>query len=226
MEARRSGPEGDARTWPHPLEEMFVQAARGCCPIVDGAAQVVPPPGDGLESSVAFTGHAVISTALPAREVITHAVDGYGGSTHQRFLSWLAGPTGWIDTIDCTMVAVGRGGGDPLPKRFDADDEPRVARARSPRAGVRVFGDARGFVTLGRGPAGRRELAVEIPDRDQGTGVGRGLLAGALGLVPRGEPVFAAVAPGNTRSLRAFLACGLHGAGHSEVLLRPERPAG
>ncbi|WP_275461151.1 hypothetical protein [Streptomyces noursei] len=48
------------------------------------------------------------------------------------------------------------------------------------------------------------------------------LLAEALSLVPAGEPVFAAVSPGNARSLRAFLACGFTPIG-SEVLLRPER---
>ncbi|RIQ11374.1 hypothetical protein DY240_28965 [Jiangella rhizosphaerae] len=44
----------------------------------------------------------------------------------------------------------------------------------------------------------------------------------ALRLVPAGEPVFAAVTPGNARSLRAFLACGFTPVG-SEVLLRPAR---
>lgn len=42
------------------------------------------------------------------------------------------------------------------------------------------------------------------------------------GLVPAGEPVFAAVAPGNARSLRTFLATGFVPIG-SEVILRPAR---
>jgi hypothetical protein len=50
----------------------------------------------------------------------------------------------------------------------------------------------------------------------------RCLLSDALGLVPRGEPVFAAVAPGNARSLRAFLATGFVPLG-SEVLIMPLR---
>jgi hypothetical protein len=48
-------------------------------------------------------------------------------------------------------------------------------------------------------------------------GTGRGLIGDALRLVPAGEPVFAAVAPGNARSLRAFLAAGFTPLG-SEVL--------
>lgn len=61
-----------------------------------------------------------------------------------------------------------------------------------------------------------------MPDAGQGRGRGRSLLADALTLVPSGEPVFAAVTPGNARSLRAFLACGFVPLG-SEVLLRPAR---
>jgi hypothetical protein len=51
-------------------------------------------------------------------------------------------------------------------------------------------------------------------------GVGRALIREALRLVPAGEPVFAAVAPGNARSLRAFLAEGFLPIG-SEVIIQP-----
>jgi len=50
-------------------------------------------------------------------------------------------------------------------------------------------------------------------------GFGRELIDEARRLVPAGEPVFAAVAPGNARSLRAFLASGFVPLG-SEVILR------
>jgi hypothetical protein len=70
-------------------------------------------------------------------------------------------------------------------------------------------------VTVAAGLAGRTELSVEaaVP------GTGRALIRAALGSVPVGEPVFAAVAPGNARSLRAFLAEGFVPLG-SEVLMR------
>jgi hypothetical protein len=48
------------------------------------------------------------------------------------------------------------------------------------------------------------------------------LLRDALGHVPAGEPVFAAVAAGNARSLRAFLAVGFKPIG-CEVVLLPKR---
>jgi len=77
-------------------------------------------------------------------------------------------------------------------------------------------------VTLAEGLAGRREVSIEAAPDGQGRGWGRSLLVDALGLVPSGEPVFAAVSPGNARSLRAFLALGFTPIG-SEVILRPQR---
>ena len=85
-----------------------------------------------------------------------------------------------------------------------------------------MYGDERGLVTLGRGIAGCREMSVEVSPDAQGRGWGGALIAEARGLVPPGEPLFAAVSPGNARSLRAFLACGFTPLG-SEVLIRPAR---
>jgi hypothetical protein len=182
----------------------------------------VPGLADGLECSVAFTGHAVIATARSEEEVRRQGPDGFGGSHAPDFLRWLAGPDGWIGVIDATLVARGRGGGD-LPDLGDAADHPRVRLARSLRRDVRVYGDERGLVTLSSGLAGRRELSVEAATAGQGRGWGRGLLTDALGLIPAGQPVFAAVSPGNARSLRAFLGVGFVPIG-SEVILRPSRP--
>jgi hypothetical protein len=112
-----------------------------------------------------------------------------------------------------------------LPVRLDAEDHPRVRHARDLRTDVRVHGDARGLVTLANGLAGRRELSIELADpANASRGRGRSLLRDALALVPAGEPVFAAVSPGNARSLRAFLAAGFTPLG-SEVILRPQRPS-
>ena len=68
-----------------------------------------------------------------------------------------------------------------------------------------MYSDERGLVTLGQGLAGRLELSIQVEGAHQGRGVGAGLLADALTLVPAGEVVFAAVSPGNVRSLRLFL---------------------
>ena len=48
----------------HPLLTFFTAAANGRFPPVDGRVTVLPPLPGGLECSVAFTGHAVIATAM------------------------------------------------------------------------------------------------------------------------------------------------------------------
>lgn len=202
----------------HPLLEVLKAAARGEFPAVDGKVTVLPPLEGGLEASVAFTGHALVATAMPAAQVLEQEPDGYGRSLAPDFLRWLAGPSGWIGVIDVTLVARGRGGVS-LPRRSDLDQHPRVALGRSLRTDVKVYADERGLVTLANGLAGRLEVSIEAAG---GGGLGRALLHDVLGLVPPGELVFAGVTPGNARSLRAFLAAGFVPIG-SEVLLRPER---
>ncbi|MGW5509185.1 hypothetical protein ACWEV9_15580 [Streptomyces albogriseolus] len=208
---------------PHPLLTYLLEAADGRFPPVDGKVTVLPPLAGGLECSVAFTGHAVVATALSGQDVHAREPDGFGASLAPDFLRHLAGPQGWIDVIDVTLTARGTGGPPRLAETAGADDHPRVRHAHDVRTNVEVHGDERGLVTLADGLAGRRELSIELHDvRDGGRGHGRSLIADALSLVPEGAPVFAAVSPGNARSLRAFLACGFTPIG-SEVLLRPER---
>lgn len=213
-------------TEPHPLLARFTEAAQGGFPPCDGRVTVLPPLGGGLECSVAFTGHAFVATGLTAAEVHAWEPDGFGGSLAPDFLRHLAGPEGWIGVTDVTLAAHGTGGSPRLAEMTgEVADHPRVLHARALRTDVRAHGDERGLVTLADGLAGRRELSIELhrPDRG-GRGHGRALLADALSLVPEGEPVFAAVSPGNARSLRSFLACGFTPIG-SEVILRPRRGA-
>lgn len=209
---------GHAKTV-HPLLSHLLAAADGRFPPTDGGCTVLPPLPGGLACSVAFTGHALVATAHPPEAVLARGADGFGGSLAPDFLRWLAGPAGWIDVIDATLVARGTGG-PGLPSRTGADSHPRVQHARSIRRDVRVYGDERGLVTLAVGLAGRTELGIEAAPEGQGRGWGRSLLRDALGLVPAGAPVFAGVAPGNARSLRAFLAVGFVPLG-SEVTIRP-----
>jgi hypothetical protein len=207
----------------HPLLRFYTGAADGCFPPVDGKVTVLPPLPGGLECSIAFTGHAVVATALTDQAVRARQPDGFGASLSPDFLRHLAGPKGWIGVTDATLAARGTGGPPRLTRSADADDHPRVRHARWLRTNVQVYGDERGVVTLADGLAGRRELSIELHHgSDHGHGHGRSLLLDALSLVPEAEPVFAAVSPGNARSLRAFLACGFAPVG-SEVLLRPAR---
>lgn len=202
---------------PHPLLHVLTEAAENRFPPVDGGVTVLPPLAGGWECSVAFTGHAVVATARPADEVLAQGPDGFGGSMAPDFLRWLAGPTGFVGVIDVMLVA--RGKGRPaLPVRHDLDDHPRVQYARQYRSDVVVYGDDRGLITIGAGLGGRRELSVEAASHNQGHGTT--LIAEALNLTPEGELIFAAVSPGNARSLRAFLGLGFVPIG-SECLIRP-----
>jgi hypothetical protein len=208
---------------PHPLLTFFLDAADGRFPPVDGRVTVLPPLPTGLECSVAFTGHAVVATALTHEAVHDQKPDGFGASLSPDFLRHLAGGNGWIGVTDATLTARGTGGPPRLQPLADADDHPRVRHARELRSNVTIHGDERGLITLADGLAARRELSIELHhSHNDSHGHGRSLLTDALSLVPEGEPVFAAVSPGNARSLRAFLACGFTPIG-SEVVIRPER---
>jgi hypothetical protein len=209
----------------HPLLDLLLAAAHGRFPPVDGGVTVVPAFGDGLEAIVGFTGHAVVATSLRRCELLDAGADGYGGAVAPDVQRFVAGAGGWIDVHDVTLV--GRGLGDDgsrplLAGRDDLMEHPRVAHARRIRSDVRVHGDDRGLVTLARGLAGRTELSLELVGQRQGAGEGAGLLTEALRLVPAGSPVFAAVAPGNARSLRLFLRHGFTPVA-SEIQIRPRR---
>jgi pimeloyl-ACP methyl ester carboxylesterase len=220
------GSRREALRPPHPLLPLLWDAAEGRFPPADGAVTVLPRPASGPECSLAFTGHAVVATALPADRVREWRPDGFGGSLAPDFLRALAGPAGTVGTIDAVLVARGAGGPARLAPLPHMAEHPRVRHARALRQRVAVFGDERGLVTLAEGLAGRTELSVELaPGGEHGTGRGRALLADALTLVPVREPVFAAVSPGNARSLRAFLAAGFAPVG-SESLFRPARAGG
>jgi hypothetical protein len=211
----------------HPLLELLLAAVDGRFPPVDGGVTVVPALGDGLEAIVGFTGHAVVATSLPLADVLDAGADGYGGAMAPDVQRFVAGAGGWIGVHDVTLAGVGLGdaGSDPLlPAREDLGSHPRVALALDLRRDVRVHGDSRGVVTVARGVAGRTELSLELECEQQGRGGGAGLLNDALRLVPESAPVFAAVSPGNARSLRMFLRQGFVPIA-SEVTIRPQRPS-
>jgi GNAT superfamily N-acetyltransferase len=77
--------------------------------------------------------------------------------------------------------------------------------------------DGLGVLVLGRGLAGRREVAFEVDPAARDRGLGRLLVAAARHLTPPGEPLFAQVRPGNAASLRVVGAAGFRPIG-AEVL--------
>ena len=182
----------------HRLLTTLHDAGAGIFPEVDGGVTYLPAMEDGQEAVVCFTGHAFVASRLGESALSDLAPDGFGRALHSEVLLRLAGQGGKIGSIDATLVATGRGGGAMRP-RSDLDDHPRVAYARARRRQVLVYGEREGLFTMSVGLGGRREMSVETTDHGPS---GRELIEQALTMTPSGDPLFAAVAPGNARSFR------------------------
>lgn len=213
----------------HPLARLLVSAAEGRFPPVDGAWRRVPPWRPGLEAVVAFTGHAVLALDPSTPDALLEdlGVDGLGGAHDPRLVSALAGPHGWIDSLDVVLARRGTGTATRVPRlvpRPDLADHPRARFAARVRDDVVVLGhpppDRTAVATLSRGLAGLRELSFELEADRRGGGAGAALVADALTVVPAEELVVAAVSPGNAASLRALLATGFVPLGSLQLFRR------
>jgi hypothetical protein len=195
----------------HRLLELLHEAAEGRFPPADLEVEVLPSPPGQLDGVVAFSAHNVVATSLPEPEVRAALPgDDPGAPMDARFLAWLSSRLEVAPgVVDMVLVAT-RAADRPtlrLVERDDAGDHPRVARATAYRTDVRVFSDpdGAGVAILGRGLAGRLEVAIEVDDAKRSAGLGRALATSVLPFAG-GEPVFAQVSPGNVASVRAFLA--------------------
>ncbi|WP_327727745.1 GNAT family N-acetyltransferase [Streptomyces sp. NBC_00487] len=219
------------------LRDILDAAARGVFPPADGGTTVIAQHSPRDAGVLCFTAHSVVFTdedpdwvheTLAAMEC-----DALSASMNPRFLAAFMERTGRTsETIDAMLVASPLPGEPPLPlKEIEDAGHPRVAYARLRRDDVRVWTADGGVLTTGRGIAGRLEVSVEVDERSargpvvRHRGLGRSLVTAARHLVA--EPLWAQVAPGNARSMRAFQSAGYLPVG-SEILLsaRPARGAG
>lgn len=210
------------------LLDVFAAAAEGRYPPPDGTVQVHPDPPGKACGVVGFPARFYVLAPVSPGWVRAQLPPGdYSAPLGARFLVALADRIGArIGSIDALLAASAHGGGSALELRELADDgHPRVRRAHRYRDEVRAWQtpDGAGCLIIGRGLAGRWELAYEVDPAAQGKGLGRALAAAALGLLPAGTPLFAQVAPGNSHSMRATLAAGYRPIG-GEVLLRAGEP--
>jgi hypothetical protein len=212
----------------HPVARLIASFAAGDFLSPDGGWQRVEPWRPPLEAVIAFTGRAVfaISADIGDDELTALGADGFGGAHDPRLIAALAGPGGWIDSLDALLVGHGTGApGVParLVPRPDFQDHPRARLAAELRDDVVVLGrpgDAGStVVTLARGVGGLRELSFEVDPAQRG-GAGASLVRDALTTVPAGELVVAAVAPGNAASLRAVLSAGFTPVGSLQLFRR------
>lgn len=191
---------------------------------------MLPPLPGPSHCVIGFTGHHVLAAAVD-EETVRQRVDpaDFSQPMSAGFLLFLAG---WVGAepgnLDLVFVAPPRAAADDsleLWRRTDLEDHPRVRRGSRHRPEVAVYADRQhgepdGLLVVGRGVAGRWELACEVEPRARGRGLGRRLAAAATALVPDGEPLFAQVAPGNVASVRACIAAGFRPFS-SEVLFGP-----
>ena len=233
----------------HPLAVLVTDAAAGRFPPVDGGWQRVPPWRPGLEGIVAFTGHAVLALAADVTDqrLAGFGVNGLGGAHDPRLIAALAGPDGWIASLDVLLAGGGTGqpgaagpaGAGPAsagpasagPRLMDRPDlaaHPRVQFAAQIRDQPRILGypDLRrsALAVVSRGLGGLTELSFELEPQRRGTGSGATLISDALSTIPAGQLVIAAIAPGNAASLRAALTAGFVPLGSTQLFRR--RPAG
>ncbi len=206
----------------HPLARLLREAAAGQFPPADGGWLRVSPWKQDVQAILSFTGRAVLAVSydVPDERLADLGVSGWDGG-FARVLVDLAGPTGWIDSLDVLLIGAGRGESDGLVARPDLAVHPRVAYARRVRTDVQVLGrpeaERKDLVVLAHGVAGLREISCEVDPTQRGHGAGAELLSLALGAVPEHEVVVASVAPGNAASLRACLRAGLEPIGSVQL---------
>jgi GNAT superfamily N-acetyltransferase len=203
------------------LAAIFDGVSRGDYPPPDGRVTILGQPSDRDAGVIAFTAHSVVFTDAEPEWVTSQLPGGdLSAPLSPAFLHALAEHTGRLtNSIDMLTYAPALPGPPPVELTRDADPaHPRIARALRCRDDVRYWQAPGGVVMIGRGPAGRWEVAIEIEPEHRGRGLGRALATAARHLVPGGAPLWAQIAPGNAASVRAFLAAGFRPVG-AEVLL-------
>jgi RimJ/RimL family protein N-acetyltransferase len=208
----------------HPLAHVLAEAAAGRPPPPDAVVEVLPSLGPEADDAiVGFDGHLVVTTDVPADEVRRRIPDGmFTLWCHPAVPLWLAERTGRDPaTADIVLVAPALAGPPPIDL-VEVDSGP-AGRLR--RTDVRSWrtADGLGSVAIGRGLAGRWELAYAVAPEARSGGRGTALAHAARHLVPDGGVLWASTAPGNVRSVRALLADGFTPVA-SETLLLADRP--
>ncbi|GIF19290.1 hypothetical protein BJ973_006335 [Actinoplanes tereljensis] len=211
------------------LAGILEAAGAGRFPADDAGVTVVPQHNARDAGVVAFTGHSVVFLDEdPGWVRATLAgidCDPLAAAMNPLFLAALLTRTGRrTETIDLLTVASALPGEPPVALKEISDTEhPRVRRALARRDDVRVWIADGGVVVLGRGIAGRWEMAIEVEPGERHHGLGRKLAVASRHLVPEGEMIWSQQSPGNARAVRSFHAAGFRPVG-SEVLLaaRPD----
>lgn len=203
------------------LLALLHQASSGSFPTDGGAVEVLPSPSGACDAVVALTGHSVVAARVTEHWVQERVPrDDLTGPMRADFVAALAEELGTNPGSIDVLLAAPRLDSPPPVELFEVGHgDARTAQARHYRTEVRSYADrdSSGIVNLGRGLDGRLDLSIELPPEVRSFGRGRKIIEAARTLVPPSEFVFASIAPGNARCLRAALAAGFAPIG-SEVL--------
>jgi hypothetical protein len=196
------------------LYDVLTDAVHGRPPEADGSIEVLPQAGLAA-AVVAFSAHFYVCADVDAAWVADVLPRGDFSAPHgARFLTALAdrlqSGIGALDVVLARASSSQPPEVDLALEEIAVRDHPRAQRALRYREDVRVWRtpDGSGHVLVGRGLAGRWEVAFEVEPAVRSQGLGRRLAEAASSLVPMGEPSFAQVSPGNAASLRAVLNAG------------------
>jgi GNAT superfamily N-acetyltransferase len=213
------------------LAAVLAAAAAGEFPPANGRVEVLAQPSDREAGVISLTGYSVIfadtdpewvTAQLPAGDLSGPLTASFLHALSQR----LSRRTHSIDMLTCAAPLPGRPAPDLDLTELSAGGgaaHPRIVRALHYRDDVRAWRAPGGVLMLGRGVAGRLEVAIEVDPARRGRGLGSRLATAARHLVPGGQPLWAQIAPGNAASVRAFLAAGFRPVG-AEALLSRDLP--
>jgi len=213
------------------LTAVLARAAAGEFPSPDGTVEVLAQPSDRDAGVISLTGFAVIFADTDPGWISKQLRPGdLSAPLSPRFLYALGHRLcRQGHSVDMLTSASPLAGPPPpdlgLAQLTAAEGEvhPRIVRALLYRDGVRAWQAPGGVVMIGRGVAGRYEVAIEVDDAHRGRGLGTRLATAARHLVPADQPVWAQIAPANAASVRAFLAAGFRPVG-AEALLSKDLP--
>jgi hypothetical protein len=210
---------------------VLTRAAAGDFPPADGSVEILAQPSDRDAGVISLTGYAVIFADTDPDWVTAQLPPGdLSGPLTASFLDALSRRLGRhthsVDMLTCAAPLAG-----PPPANLGLTEltastgaaHPRIVRALRYRDDVRAWQARGGVVLLGRGVAGRFEVAVEVDVAHRSRGLGTRLANAVRHLVPDGTPLWAQIAPANAASVRSFLAAGFRPVG-AEALLSRDLP--
>ncbi len=224
----------ESRIWTparHPLARLLRELAAGSFPPRDHGWVRVAPWTQHIQGVIAFTDHTILAISYDVTDAAladlgaTHAE----GAASPRLSAHLAGPTGWVGSVDVLFVGLGTGSegraGGSLVSRSDQGQHPVVLAARRVCQDVQVLGTAQNndVVVLGRGLAGIREIHFALDESNRARGLGAQLVRDALACVPKDELVVACVPAGTAAAIRAASRAGMSPIGSVQLFsTRPE----